>query len=68
MRILILGAGKMGSFFSDVLSFEHEVAVFDVDKERLRFTFNALRFTTYEEIADFNPELLINAATVKYTI
>ena len=24
MRILILGAGKMGSFFTDVLSFDHE--------------------------------------------
>ena len=27
MRILILGAGKMGSFFTDVLSFQHETAV-----------------------------------------
>ena len=24
MRILILGAGKMGSFFTDILSFQHE--------------------------------------------
>ena len=37
MRILILGAGKMGSFFTDVLSFQHETAVFDVDPKRLRF-------------------------------
>ena len=27
MRILILGAGKMGSFFTDILSFQHETAV-----------------------------------------
>lgn len=27
MKILILGAGKMGSFFTDLLSFDHEVAV-----------------------------------------
>ncbi|MDR1500500.1 MAG: prephenate dehydrogenase/arogenate dehydrogenase family protein, partial [Tannerellaceae bacterium] len=26
MKILILGAGKMGSFFTDLLSFDHEVA------------------------------------------
>ena len=39
MRILILGAGKMGSFFTDVLSFQHETAVFDVDPKRLRFVF-----------------------------
>ena len=30
MRILILGAGKMGSFFVDLLSFEHETAVYEV--------------------------------------
>lgn len=68
MKILILGAGKMGSFFCDVLSFEHEVAVFDVDPKRLRFMYNCYRFTTLDEIADFAPELVINAATVKYTL
>ena len=68
MKILILGAGKMGSFFSDVLSFEHEVAIYDTDPQRLRFTFNTQRMTTMEEIEAFKPELLINAATVKYTI
>ncbi len=68
MKILILGAGKMGTFFCDVLSFKHDVAVFDKDIQRLRFTFNAQRFTTYDEIKEFKPELLINAVTVKYTI
>jgi prephenate dehydrogenase len=68
VKILILGAGKMGSFFCDVLSFKHEVAVFDVDAQRLRFTFNTQRLTTYEEVREFAPELMINAVTVKYTI
>ena len=68
MKILILGAGKMGSFFSDVLSRDHQVAIYDVDPERLRFTFNVQRFTTLDEIKQFEPELVINAATVKYTI
>lgn len=68
MKILILGAGKMGSFFSDVLSRDHQVAIYDVDPERLRFTFNVQRFTTLDEIKLFEPELVINAATVKYTI
>ena len=45
MKILILGAGKMGSFFCDILSFQHELAVYDTDPQRLRFTFNTLRFT-----------------------
>ena len=68
MRILILGAGKMGSFFTDVLSFEHETAVYDIAPQRLRFMYNCYRFTTLEEITDFKPELVINAATVKYTL
>lgn len=68
MKILILGAGKMGSFFSDVLSTDHEVAIYDVNPERLRFTFNVQRFTSLDEIRAFEPQMVINAATVRYTI
>ena len=68
MKILVMGAGKMGSFFIDLLSFDHEVAVFERDPKRMRFTYNCQRFTTYEEIREFRPELLINAVTLKYTI
>lgn len=68
MRILILGAGKMGSFFTDVLSFQHETAVYDTDPRRLRFVYNTYRFTTEDEIREFRPELVINAVTVKYTL
>ncbi len=68
MRILVMGAGKMGSFFLDLLSFEHETAVFEKDPKRMRFTYNTQRFTTLEEIEAFKPELVINAVTVKYTI
>lgn len=68
MKILILGAGKMGSFFADVLSFDHETAVYETDPKRMRFLYNTLRFTTMEEIRDFHPDLVINCVTLKYTI
>ena len=68
MKILIMGAGKMGSFFIDLLSFDHEVAVYEKDPKRLRFTYNCQRFTKVDEIKEFKPELVINAVTVKYTI
>lgn len=68
MRILILGAGKMGSFFTDVLSFDHECAVYEIDPQRMRFLYNTRRFTQLEEIDEFRPELVINAVTLKYTI
>lgn len=68
MRILVLGAGKMGSFFVDLLSFDHEVAVYDAEPRRLRFMYNTLRFTELCEIDNFRPELVVNAVTLKYTL
>jgi prephenate dehydrogenase len=68
MKILILGAGKMGTFLTDALCLKHEVALFDTNPKRLRFVFNTLRMSDPEEIRAFEPELLINAATLKYTI
>ena len=65
MRILILGAGKMGSFFTDVLSFDHDCAVYEVDPHRMRFLYHTQRFTSMEEIEEFQPELVINAVTLK---
>ena len=68
MKILVMGAGKMGSFFLDLLSFEHEMAVYEKDPQRMRLTYNCQRFTQLDEIKEFAPELVINAVTVKYTI
>lgn len=58
----------MGTFFSDVLCDKHEVAIFDIKADKLKFVFNTQRFTKPEEIQAFNPELVINASTIKYTL
>lgn len=58
----------MGSFFLDLLSFDHETAVYEKDPKRMRFTYNCQRLTSLDEIREFRPELVINAVTVKYTI
>lgn len=68
MRILILGAGKMGTFFSDLLQPDHDVAVFDVNPDRLRFTYGVQRFASLHEVDAFKPDLVINAVTVKHTL
>ena len=68
MKILILGAGKMGSFFTDLLSFDHEVAVLENDPKRMRFIYNAIRMQKPEEVAEFAPELVINCVTLNHTI
>lgn len=68
MKILILGAGKMGSFFADTLSFDHEVAVLEKDPKKLRYLYNTERMSHANEIAVFNPDMVINCVTIKYTI
>lgn len=68
MKILILGAGKMGSFFTDLLSFDHEVAVLESDPQRMRFIYNAIRMKEATEITAFAPELIINCVTLNHTV
>lgn len=58
----------MGSFFCDLLSQKHDVGIYDTDPKRLLFTFNCRRFSNPEEFKEFAPDLVINAATVKYTL
>ena len=58
----------MGSFFVDLLSFDHETAVYDVDPRRLRFMYNTRRFLSLDEVDAFAPELVISAVTLKYTL
>ncbi|MDR2520394.1 MAG: prephenate dehydrogenase/arogenate dehydrogenase family protein [Bacteroidales bacterium OttesenSCG-928-I14] len=69
MKIQILGAGKMGTFFIKLLSFNHKVAVFDLNSKRLQFDMpNCIYMNNSEEIAYFKPEILINTANVQCTI
>ena len=53
----------MGSFFTDLLSFDHEVAVLEQDPKRMRFIYNALRMQSVDEIDAFAPEMVINCVT-----
>lgn len=68
MKILILGAGKMGAFFADTLSFDHSVAVLDNDPRKLRYLYNTERMSRPEEAAAFNPDMVINCVTIQHTI
>lgn len=68
MKIVILGSGKMGMFLADTLCMEHDVALYARHPEKLRYCLNTRRFTTMDEIKDFDPDLLINAVTIKNTL
>lgn len=66
-RILIAGAGKMGSWLAETFCLDYEVAVYDKNPDKLKYLFNTNRFKTLEEITDFNPQLFINAVGLKNT-
>ncbi len=68
MKILVVGAGNMGAWFVESLCLEHDVAVFDTDKHRLRYFFNTHRFVSFDQIGAFAPELVINAVSLQNTI
>jgi len=67
-RIVVLGAGKMGSWLVESLCLDYEVGVFDLDKSKLKYFFNSHRFLEFDEIRDFKPNLLINAVSLNNTI
>jgi prephenate dehydrogenase len=58
----------MGTWLTDALCLQHDVAIYDPEIEKLKFIFNTQRLTKKEEIRTFDPELLINAVNLKYTI
>jgi len=68
MKIVVIGAGKMGSWLVESLCLDYEVGVYDLDKQKLRYFFNSHKFLTPEEIREFDPDLLINAASLNNTI
>jgi prephenate dehydrogenase len=68
MRIFILGAGKMGAWFVEELCHDHEIAVYDVDKKKMKYFFNVERMMDLSEVQDFKPELMINAVSLQNTV
>ena len=59
-----MGAGHMGAWLVEEFCLDHEVAVFDTDRRKLKYFFNVRRLLELEEIEDFEPELLINAVSL----
>ncbi len=64
MKIFILGAGHMGAWLVEELCLDHEVAVYDTDKRKLKYFFNVKRFLELVEAKEFEPELVINAVSL----
>lgn len=68
MRIVIVGAGNMGSWLVESLCLDYEVGIYDADRSKLKYFFNSRKFLYLEEIHDFSPDMLINAVSLEKTI
>jgi len=68
MKILVIGAGRMGSWLIESLCLDYEVAAYDNDLARLRYFFNTVKLTSPEEIRSFNPEMVIIAVNLEKTV
>ena len=58
----------MGSWLVESLCLDYEVGVYDSDPSKLKYLFNSHRLLSYKEIEEFNPDMLINAVSLQYTI
>jgi prephenate dehydrogenase len=67
MKIFITGAGRMGSFFVEELCLNHELAVYDPDRQKLKHFYNVQRLFDLHELKNFHPEMVINAVSLHQT-
>jgi prephenate dehydrogenase len=67
MRVVVIGAGNMGSWLVESLCLDHEVGVYDIDRNKLKYFFNTRKFMYFEEIHDFRPDIIINAVSLENT-
>lgn len=63
-----MGAGRMGAWLVEELSLNHEVAVYDTNRDKLKHLFGAANLLSLKEAADFQPELLVNAVSLNHTL
>lgn len=82
MRIGIIGAGHMGGWLAREFSASHEVAIFDLDAQKAKRSIsegeggqqgakssaNVRVLLELSQLAQFKPELLINAVSLQNTI
>jgi prephenate dehydrogenase len=67
MNILIAGNGKMGGWLSTILCRHHHVGIIDKQPVEVKPATNITVINKKQEIAEFNPDLLVNAVTLDAT-
>lgn len=68
MRVTILGCGNMGAWLADQLKENHEIGIYDLNREKANKISGVEIFSEMSEIEDFKTQLLINAVSIQNTI
>jgi prephenate dehydrogenase len=68
MKIAIIGAGHMGSWLAREMAGNHEIAVFDRDREKAGALKGTALLSRLSEIESFRPDMLVNAVSLQNTI
>jgi prephenate dehydrogenase len=67
MKIFILGTGRMGAWLTEEFCLDHEVAIYDFDRKKMKFFIEVQRLTEIGQLKDFNPDMVINAVSLRHT-
>ena len=69
MKIAIVGAGRMGSFFAqEFAKIGHEVAALDRDPSLLAALADVVTLRDRAELKQFEPDILLNAVPLQHTV
>lgn len=67
MKIVIMGAGRMGAWLTEELCWDHEVYVNDADPRKLKYFIKVHRILDLKELNSIEPELFINCVALGNT-
>jgi prephenate dehydrogenase len=69
MKIAVIGAGHMGSWFAIELAKEgHDVAVFDQNPDAVRKLTGVRQLEYLAELREMLPDVLLNAVSIRHTV
>lgn len=69
MNIAVIGAGHMGGWFAQELAKEgNQVAAFDLDPQKTQGLSGVRVLTSFEELRDITPDILLNAVSIRRTL
>ena len=68
MKIAIIGVGNIGSWMANRLKEKNEVAVYDKIQERAQKIKGVSLLHSLNDLAQFQPELLLNAVNIQNTV